>query len=76
MARRVRHVESEGIDNCVASAYLARITAHSAEAATALTAVLEEAVVLDGELVAILVLAGAVVVIFVADRGLTAKLKL
>ena len=41
MARRVRHIEGEGIDNCVARAYLARIAANSTEAAPTLAAMLE-----------------------------------
>ena len=32
--------------------------------------------VLDGQIVTILVLAGAIVIVLVADRGLTAKLEL
>ena len=41
MARWVRHIESEGIDNCVARANLARIAANSTEAAAILAAMLE-----------------------------------
>ena len=48
MARRVRNIESERIDNSVARAYLARIAADSAEAAAILAAMLEKTVVLDG----------------------------
>ena len=76
MARRVRHIESEGIDNCVARAYLARIAADSAEAAASLAAMLEKTVVLDGQIVTILVLARAIVIVLVAYRGLAAKLEL
>ena len=76
MARRVRNIESERIDNSVACAYLARIAADSAEAAAILAAMLEKTVVLDGQIITILVLTGAIVVVLMADRELTAKLEL